>query len=413
MVEFIPKRWFNIIPKLPKPLPPPRDPEIDRSSIEILNRILPEEVLKHQFTVEEYVDIPSEVVDAYRAFGRPTPLLRATKLEERLSTPARIYFKFEGALPTGSHKLNAAIPQTYYALKEGNSEVVTETGAGQWGAAVALSSSYFGLRSVVFMVRSSYMQKPQRRQLMELYGSTVNPSPSDLTKVGMRELKEGNVSGSLATAMGEAVEYALDRGAKYMVGSVLDVVLMYQSVIGQETIKQLEVLDVEPDVLVGCVGGGSNFAGFTYPIINSFPDKEYVAVGASEIPKFSMGVYRYDYPDSARILPLLKMITLGVDYRPPPIYSGGLRYHGVAPSLSVLITEGVVKAAEVDEREAIEAGRMFARLQGIVPALESAHAVAYVIKRALEAKEKNERINIVFNLSGHGLLELNNYAEVT
>ena len=409
--EIIPSYWYNIIPDLPKPLPPPRDPpDAEFSRIDLLRKIMPSEVLRQQFTVERFVPIPKEVREAYINIGRPTPLVRARRLEEFLNTPAKIYFKYEGATHTGSHKLNTALPQAYFSMKEGVDHLVTETGAGQWGTAVALSARMYGLNSTIFMVKVSYEQKPQRRTIMQLYGARVFASPTSHTEYGKKVLNENpNHPGSLGIAMSEAIEYALSNGYKYLVGSVLDVVVLHQSVIGLEAMKQLQELDEEPDVLVGCVGGGSNFGGFTFPFIGSKKGSKYIAVGSYEIPKFSKGAYNYDFPDSAGLLPLVKMITLGRDYVPPPIYSGGLRYHGAAPSLSMLIKEGIVNWREYNEKEIFEAAQIFLQTQGIVPAPESSHAIRAVIEEAREAKIKNEKKVIVFNLSGHGLLDLPNY----
>ncbi|MEM0187964.1 MAG: TrpB-like pyridoxal phosphate-dependent enzyme, partial [Saccharolobus sp.] len=336
--EILPKYWYNIIPDLPKPLPPPRDPqEAEFSRIDLLRRILPKEVLRQQFTIERYIKIPEEVRDRYISIGRPTPLFRAKRLEEMLDTPARIYFKFEGATPTGSHKINTAIPQAYFAKDEGIEHLVTETGAGQWGTAVALAASMYNMKSTIFMVKVSYEQKPMRRSIMQLYGANVYASPTNFTEYGRKILEVNpNHPGSLGIAMSEAIEYALKNEFRYLVGSVLDVVILHQSIIGQETIAQLDMIGEEADLVIGCVGGGSNFGGFSYPFIGHKRASKYIAVGSAEIPKFSKGEYRYDFPDSAGLLPLVKMITLGKDYVPPPIYAGGLRYHGVAPTLSLL-----------------------------------------------------------------------------
>ncbi|BBG23819.1 Tryptophan synthase beta chain 2 [Sulfuracidifex tepidarius] len=409
--EILPKYWYNIIPDLPKPLPPPRDPlGAEFSRIDLLRTILPKEVLRQQLTIERYIKIPEEVRERYLAIGRPTPLLRARRLEEYLGTPAKIYFKYEGATPTGSHKINTALPQAYFAREEGIEHVVTETGAGQWGTATALSATMYGMKSTVFMVKVSYEQKPMRKSIMQLYGGEVYPSPTDLTEFGKKVRKENpNHPGSLGIAMSEAIEYALDHHLKYLVGSVLDVVILHQSVIGQETIAQLDELGEEPDVLIGCVGGGSNFGGFSFPFIGNGRGKKYIAVASAEIPKFSTGEYKYDFPDSAGLLPLVKMITMGNSYVPPPIYAGGLRYHGAAPSLSLLMKEGIVGWREYNENQIFEAAQMFMRTQGIVPAPESSHAIRAVIEEALEAKRANRKEVIVFNLSGHGLLDLPNY----
>lgn len=413
MNEIIPQHWYNIIPDLPKPLPPPIDPEGEFSRIELLNDILPKEVIRQQFTAERYIKIPDQVRDLYELAGRPTPLLRAKNLEEALNTSAKIYFKYEGATHSGSHKINTAIPQAYFAKEEGVDGVVTETGAGQWGTAVALAASLQNMKSTVFMVRISYEQKPGRAIVMKLYGADVIPSPSEFTDFGKKELKKDpNHPGSLGIAMSEAIEYALKNNYRYLVGSVMDVVLLHQSVIGLEAIKQFEIIGEKPDVLVGCVGGGSNFAGFIYPFLGAKIGSRYIAVSSSEIKKFSEGVYRYDFPDSAGLLPMIKMITLGKDFVPPPIYSGGLRYHGLAPSLSLLINEKYVEWMEYSEKEVYLAAKLFAETQGIIPAPESAHAIAAVIKIAKEAKERKEKPTIAFNLSGHGLLDLSYYQKM-
>ena len=371
--------WYNIIPDLSRPLPPPRDPEdADFSRIGLLNSIIPKEVLRQQFTTERYVKIPDEVMELYSRVGRPTPLMRARGLEQALDTPAKIYFKYEGANFGGSHKVNTAIPQAYFARQEGVERVVTETGAGQWGTAVALSAAMLNMKSTVFMVGVSYKQKPQRRTIMQLYGADVYASPSTITKYGRKVLSaDPSNPGSLGIAMSEAIEHVIEHGYRYMVGSVLDVVLLHQSVIGMEAISQFEDIGEIPDVLVGCVGGGSNFAGFSYPFIV-----------------------------------MLKMITLGKDYVPPPIYSGGLRYHGLAPTLSLLVNDKIVEWMEFDEKEVFEAARLFASTQGIVPAPESAHAIRAVVQLAKEAKENRENIGIAFNLSGHGLLDLSFYEKM-
>ena len=409
--EILPKYWYNIIPDLPKPLPPPRDPQgAEFSRIDLLRRILPKEVLRQQFTIERYIKIPEEVRDRYISIGRPTPLFRSKRLEEMLDTPARIYFKFEGATPTGSHKINTAIPQAYFAKDEGIEHLVTETGAGQWGTAVALAASMYNMKSTIFMVKVSYEQKPMRRSIMQLYGANVYASPTNFTEYGRKILEANpNHPGSLGIAMSEAIEYALKNEFRYLVGSVLDVVILHQSIIGQETIAQLDMIGEEADLVIGCVGGGSNFGGFSYPFIGHKRASKYIAVGSAEIPKFSKGEYRYDFPDSAGLLPLVKMITLGKDYVPPPIYAGGLRYHGVAPTLSLLIREGIVEWREYNEKEIFEAAKLFMQAQGIVPAPESAHAIKAVIDEALAAKKMKEKKVIVFNLSGHGLLDLSNY----
>jgi len=414
--NIIPKYWYNIIPDLPAPLPPPLDPPEGPSRIELSKKILPSEVLRQQFTIDRYVPIPDEVIEKYQIIGRPTPLFRAYRLEKLLNTKSRIYFKFEGALPTGSHKINTAIPQVYYAYIEGIDHVTTETGAGQWGSAVALAAALYKMKATVFMVRASYEHKPGRRALMEFLGAKVVSSPSNLSRIG-REILSVNPShpGSLGIAISEAIEYALENNFRYVMGSVLDVVLMHQSVIGLETVKQLELIGEEPDVIVACIGGGSNFGGFAYPFIgiyNGGKKIRFIAVGSKEVSKFSKGGYRYDFPDTAKSLPMLKMITLGSEFIPPPIYSGGLRYHGLAPSLSLFINKGVVEWREYSEVEILEAARLFAESQGIIPAPESAHAIKAVMDLAREYDKEGESKVIVFNLSGHGLLDIENYSSM-
>ncbi len=410
--DVLPSYWYNIIPDLPKPLPPPRDPEDGSSRIDLLRKILPKEMLRLQFTIDRFVKIPDKIRGVLEAVGRPTPLLRARRLEEYLDTPAKIYYKYEGVLPTGSHKVNTAIAQAYFNMIEGTKRLTTETGAGQWGSAVALASAIYGLKSYVFMVRVSHDQKPGRRHLMEFYGARVIPSPSNLTKIG-REILERNPNnpGSLGIAISEAIDYALENGYKYLVGSVIDAVLIHQSVIGLEAIKQFEIIGEElPDIVIGCVGGGSNFAGLAYPFIGLGKGRSrYIAAGTLAVPKFSKGEYKYDFPDAAGLLPLLKMITIGKDFIPPPIYAGGLRYHGLAPSLSLLIKEGIVEWREYSEEEILTAAQIFAKTEGMVPAPESAHAIKAVIDEAIRAREEKEKRIILFNLSGHGLLDIENY----
>jgi tryptophan synthase beta chain len=409
--EILPEYWYNIIPDLSKPIPPPRDPpNADFSRIELLKQILPSEIIRQQFTIDRYIKIPEEVREKYIEIGRPTPIFRAKKLEEYLKTPARIYFKYEGATPNGSHKINTAIPQAYYAKNEGASGVVTETGAGQWGTAVALAASLYNLSAVIFMVRVSYEHKPLRRTIMELYGAKVYPSPSNLTSIGKKY--SDSHPGSLGIAISEAIEYAINNNYKYLIGSVFDVVLLHQSVIGLEAMKQIEELGEEPEILIGCVGGGSNFGGFVFPFLGNKKGKKYIAVGSAEVPKFSKGKYEYDFPDTSGYLPMIKMITLGKDFVPPSIYSGGLRYHGVSPSISLLIKEGIIEWREYSEKEIYEAAKIFIRSQGIVPAPESAHAIRAVIDEAIKARNENRKATILFNLSGHGLLDLSNYQEM-
>ena len=414
--EILPTHWYNIVPDLPEPLPPPRRPDGSILEPRDLEAIFPRGLVKHETTLERHVEIPGEVRKAYLEIGRPTPLLRARRLEERLGTPARIYYKYEGVTPTGSHKVNTAIPQAFIASIEGVERLTTETGAGQWGSALSLAGSLFNVKVRVYMVRVSYEQKPYRRTQMQVYGAEVIPSPSRLTRAGRRILEEDpDNPGSLGIAISEAIEDALTNPAtKYSLGSVLNSVLMHQTVIGQEVMRQLELLGEEqPTHLVGCVGGGSNFAGLTYPFIRERLagklDAEFIAVEPKAVPTMTKGVYAYDYGDTAGLTPLLKMHTLGHRFVPPPIHAGGLRYHGLAPSLSILVNNGIVKPVAYSQNEVFQAAVEFARAEGFVPAPETAHAVKAVIDLALEAKHKNEKRIIVFNFSGHGLLDLAGY----
>lgn len=401
----IPDQWYNVVPDLPKPLPPPVDRDETNSSIELLNKILPKAILKQEFTFQRYTRIPEEVQELYAQIGRPTPLFRAAGLERYLGYKGKILVKYEGATITGSHKINTAIPQAIFARDEGFSGVVTETGAGQWGTATSVAASFAGITSKVFMVKVSFNQKPLRKQIMELYGANIVPSPSPETEFGRSILKErADHPGTLGIAISEAVEYALEHEVPYMLGSVFNSVLTHQSVIGLETEKQLEIMGEQPDVIIGCVGGGSNFGGFTFPLMRKFKEVEIIASTASEVPKFSKGEYKYDYVDSAKILPSIKMYSLGSDFVPEKIYAGGLRYHGASPSISMLVESNRVKSSDMEEPEVIEALKIFARTQGIVAAPESGHAIATAIKYVKEHSE--ERKTLVVNVSGHGLMDM-------
>ena len=403
--EILPSKWYNVIPDLPEPLAPPKSESSDSSSIELLNRIIPKEVLRQEFTFNRFENIPDEIREKYLLVGRPTPLIRAKGLENFLDYHGKIFLKYEGATVTGSHKINTAIPQVYYAHLEGVQEVVTETGAGQWGTATALASSLYGMKSKVFMVRVSYMQKQLRRTIMNVYGADVSPSPSRETKFGSSILdRDPDSPGSLGIGISEAVEYALDRGIKYMLGSVMNSVITHQSVIGLETRRQMELIGEFPDVMVGCVGGGSNFSGFTFPFIDKVGNIEMVASTATEVAKFRDGEYKYDFIDSAGILPQLRMYSLGADFIPEKIYAGGLRYHGAAPALSMLVKNGMIRHDEVSEDEVINALRIFSKTQGIIAAPESGHAIASAIRYI--QKDKSSKKTVVINVSGHGLLDL-------
>jgi pyridoxal-phosphate dependent TrpB-like enzyme len=418
--DIVPKYWYNIVPDLPEP-PPPLI-KADRSPVkpQELAAIFPKSLIEQEFSTDRFIAIPEELRELYVELGRPTPLLRAARLERYLETPAKIYYKYEGVLPTGSHKVNTALAQAFYNKLDGFSRLVTETGAGQWGSALALAGSIFGLRVRVYMVRASYDQKPYRRVLMQLYGAEVVPSPSPYTEFGKRVLSQyPDHPGSLGVAISEAIEDAVTNpGTRYSLGSVLNHVLLHQTVIGLEALDQLELIGEElPDYIVGCVGGGSNFAGLSYPIYyeaivrNRKRSAKFIAVEPKAVPSMTRGVYTYDYGDTAGLTPLLKMHTVGHRYTPPPIHAGGLRYHGVAPTLALLVKHNVVKPVAYHQTEVFKAAQLFAQLEGVAPAPETAHAVKAVIDIALEAKKRGEKAVILFNMSGHGLLDLSGYQE--
>jgi len=364
--------------------------------------------------LEEKIAIPEEVRELYTLY-RPTPLLRAKRLEKLLDTPAQIYYKYEGVSPTGAHKLNTALAQAYYNKKEGVKTLATETGAGQWGSALSLAASFFGLKTVVFMVRVSYDQKPARKAVMETYGAKVFSSPSEKTDFGkkMRQLKPDS-PGSLGIAISEALETVVkNKGYKYSLGSVLNHVLLHQTVIGLETKKQFEKAGVYPDIVIGCVGGGSNFAGLAFPFIADKLEKKtktrFLTVEPVSCPSLTKGKYIYDFGDTAKMTPLLKMYSLGSDFIPSPIHAGGLRYHGMAPLISFLYKEKLIEAKAYAQRQIFKAGVDFARCEGIIPAPESNHAIKATIDEALKAKREGRKKVIVFNLSGHGLLDMAGY----
>jgi len=415
--DVLPDKWYNILPDLPEPLPPPRKPDGSVVSPKELEAIFPRSLVEQETSTKRWIAIPEELRSIYLEIGRPTPLLRARRLEEALSTPARIYFKYEGVLPTGSHKINTALAQAYYNRLEGTKRLTTETGAGQWGSALALAGAMFGLKVRVYMVRISYEQKPYRRIVMQAYGAEVVPSPSPYTAAGRRILeKDPDSPGSLGIAISEAIEDALKNpDTKYSLGSVLNHVLLHQTVIGLEAKRQLEALGEYPDVVIGAVGGGSNYAGLAYPFIydrlRGKAETRFIAVEPRAAPSMTRGEYRYDFGDTAGMTPLLKMHTLGHRFVPPPIHAGGLRYHGVAPTLSILVNHGIVEPVAYKQTEVFEAAVFFARTEGVIPAPESAHAVKAAIDVALEAKKRGEKITILFNLSGHGLLDLKGYQD--
>jgi len=413
-VEEMPKYWYNVLADLPFKLDPPLDPKTKHPiSPQALSAIFPEPLIEQEVSEKREIPIPEPVLREYAVF-RPTPLYRATYLEEYLQTPARIYYKYEGASPTGSHKTNTALAQAYYNKISNTKRLVTETGAGQWGSALCYAGTKFGLTVSVFMVRISYEQKPMRKYLMKLFGGDVVPSPSDRTNFGKSLLeKNGDMPGSLGIAISEAIEVAVsDPSTKYSLGSVLNHVLLHQTVIGLEIKKQLALSNETPTIVLACHGGGSNFAGTILPFI---PDKlagkniRLVACEPTACPSLTKGRYEYDYGDTAGMTPLLKMYTLGKDFIPPKIHAGGLRYHGAAPIVSRLLKEGLIEAVAFDQDEVFNAARLFAKLEGIVPAPESSYAINGAIKEALRAKEEKKEEVIVFNLSGHGLFDLSAY----
>jgi len=410
----IPTRWYNIQADMPNLPDPPLNPATKEPiKPEDLAPLFPMELIKQEVSTERYIEIHEEVLDLYRLW-RPTPLVRAHRLEKILDTPARIYYKYEGTSPAGSHKLNTSIPQAYYNKKEGIKRMTTETGAGQWGSALSMSCSFFDMKCVVYMVRVSYDQKPYRKSFMQVFGAEVIPSPSDRTEAGRRALeKDPNSPGSLGLAISEAVEDAASRDdTAYSLGSVLNHVILHQTVIGQEVKAQMEKIDAYPDVIVGCCGGGSNFAGLTFPFIkDKFVGKKIkiVAVEPAACPTLTKGRFDYDYGDTAKMTPLMKMYTLGHDFVPSGIHAGGLRYHGESPLVSRLYHDGFIEAAAYKQTQVFEAAVAFARAEGIIPAPESAHAVKAVIDEALACRESGEKKNIVLGLSGHGYFDMSAY----
>jgi tryptophan synthase beta chain len=411
----IPRAWYNIAADLPVPPPPPLHPgTLQPLGPGDLAPLFPMELIKQVVSPDREIEIPEPVRDAYRLY-RPSPLYRAHRLEQALDTPAHIYYKFEGVSPSGSHKPNTALAQAYYNKADGVTRLATETGAGQWGSALAFAGAVFGLEVKVYMVRASYDQKPYRRILMETYGAEVVASPSMATEYGKRVLTEDpDHPGSLGIAISEAIEDTVTHdGTKYSLGSVFDFVLLHQTVIGQETIEQMGMAGEEPDVIIGCAGGGSNFAGLTFPWLGrSFRDGAQYRVIAAEpeaAPSLTRGVYAYDFGDTGKMAPLVKMHTLGSDFVPEPIHAGGLRYHGMAPLVSHLKEIGAIEARSVHQRATFEAGVRFARAEGILPAPEPTHAINVAIEEALAAREAGEARVILFNLCGHGHFDLSAY----
>lgn len=413
--RYLPEYWYNLQADLPEPPPPPLHPATHEPlKPEDLAVLFPMACIEQEVSTERYIRIPDEVREIYELW-RPTPLRRARRLEKALGTPARIYYKYEGASPVGSHKPNTAVAQAYYNRQEGVTRLTTETGAGQWGSALAMAGAFMGIAVQVYMVKVSYHQKPYRRILMETFGARVTPSPSEETEAGRAILAQDPHSpGSLGIAISEAVEQAVkDPQTKYSLGSVLNHVLLHQTVIGEEALRQMEEAGAYPDVVIGCVGGGSNFGGIAFPFLGERlrhgRETRFVAVEPAACPTLTRGVYAYDYGDTAHLTPLCKMHTLGSTFMPASIHAGGLRYHGMAPLISKAVDLGLIEPRAYTQTKVFEAALQFVRAEGIIPAPETAHAVRSAIDEALDAKEKNEERVILFSFSGHGFLDMGAY----
>jgi tryptophan synthase beta chain len=411
----MPRRWYNIVADLPAPPPPVLHPgTLQPVGPDDLAPLFPMALIEQEVTPERYVDIPAEVLDVYRLW-RPSPLFRAWRLERALGTPARIYYKYEGVSPAGSHKPNTAVPQAFYNAAAGVRRLTTETGAGQWGTALAFAAAQFGLECEIWQVRASYDQKPYRKLMIETFGGTIHPSPSDLTEAGRHVLAaDPDSPGSLGIAISEAVEVAAQHpDTNYALGSVLNHVLLHQTIIGEEALLQMAKAGAQPDVIVGCTGGGSNFAGLAFPFLREKLAGRMAptirAVEPAACPSLTKGVYAYDFGDTAGMTPLMKMHTLGHDFIPDPIHAGGLRYHGMSPLISHVYELGLIEAVAKTQRECFEAGVRFARTEGIIPAPEPTHALAACIEEALRCKETGEPKVILTALCGHGLLDLPAY----
>lgn len=413
--EDVPKYWYNINADLPSKLPEFKD--TTEGGLKNATKALTKTALKQETSTKRHIKIPQKVRQLYQQTGRPRPLYRATNLEKHLNTPAKIYYKREDQSPTGSHKLNSAIPQAYYAKKEGATKLTTETGAGQWGTALSLACSLLDLQCQVYMVNVSYKQKPLRKQTMELYGGHVVGSPSTLTQYGRNILeKNPNHPGSLGIAISEAMEEALENpNTYYSLGSVLNHVILHQTTIGLETQTALEKENITPDTIIGCVGGGTNFGGMAFPFIKEQLkgnlNCKFLAMEPAACPTLTQGEYRYDYADTGGYIPQLKMYTLGKDFIPPALHAGGLRYHGMSTQISLLKQQNTIQAQTATEQEIFTAGALFAKTEGIIPAPETSHAIAGAIKEAQKAKQTGEPKNIVICFSGHGMLDLNGYAD--
>ncbi|MGL5772174.1 MAG: TrpB-like pyridoxal phosphate-dependent enzyme [Bacteroidales bacterium] len=411
----MPTQWYNIVADMKnKPLPTLHPGTKEPIKPEDLLGLFPKGIVEQELSTEAFIDIPEEVQELYKVY-RPTPLVRAYALEKALDTPAKIYFKNESVSPVGSHKLNSAIPQAYYNMLDGVKNITTETGAGQWGASMSYACKHFGLDLTVFMVKVSYEQKPYRKSMMNTWGANVIASPSNLTKNGREILRRHpNTTGSLGMAISEAVEVAMTQpNTKYALGSVLNHVILHQTIIGLESEKQMEMAEAYPDIVIGCFGGGSNFSGIAFPFLkNTLRDDKKIRIIAAEpasCPKLTRGTFQYDFGDTEGLTPLIPMYTLGHDFEPAAIHAGGLRYHGAGSIVSQLLKDNLIEAQSVPQLETFEAGVLFARTEGIIPAPESTHAIAVAIREALKAKEEGVSKNILFNLSGHGLIDMASY----
>jgi tryptophan synthase beta chain len=411
----MPTTWYNVIPDLPAPPPPPLHPGTrEPVGPDDLAPLFPMALIEQEVSTQRYIDIPGEVLDVYRVW-RPSPLIRATRLEHELGTPARIYYKYEGVSPAGSHKTNTSVPQAYYNHQEGIRKLTTETGAGQWGSALAFATAQYGMECEVWQVAASFLMKPYRRTMMEIWGAKVHSSPSPETEFGRQLLAENaGHTGSLGIAISEAVAACVaDPNARYALGSVLNHVLLHQTIIGEEALLQLQKVGETPDVLVGCTGGGSNFGGLSFPFLREKlagrMNPTIRCVEPAACPSLTKGEYRYDFGDSAGMTPLMKMHTLGHDFVPEPIHAGGLRYHGMSPLVSHIYELGLVEAIAIPQTECFRGAVQFARAEGIVPAPEPTHAIAAAIREALECKETGEEKVILTALCGHGHLDLASY----
>jgi tryptophan synthase beta chain len=407
----IPQKWYNILSDLSGEMLPPLHPGTKQPiGPEDLAPLFPMELITQEVSQDQFIPIPEEVIDIYRMW-RPTPLFRARRLEKFLKTPAKIFYKYEGVSPAGSHKPNTAVPQAYYSKQEGVARLTTETGAGQWGSALSLACNFFNLECKVYMVKISYQQKPYRKSMIQTWGASVVSSPSNETDYGKKVIAEDPDSpGSLGIAISEALEDAISRDdTKYSLGSVLNHVLMHQTIIGEEAVKQMKIANAYPDIIIGCVGGGSNFSGLVFPFLRdkiNGTELKAIAVEPTACPTLTNGTFEYDFGDSSGMTPLLPMHTLGHEFVPPKIHAGGLRYHGVAPLLSKLVKDGLVEAIAFEQTDVFEAATTFAKCEGIIPAPESSHAIKAVINEALQAKEEEKEKIILFNLSGHGHFDM-------